>query len=74
MVPSASHPVWEQFAMGRKQIPSTKSTLNLLVQHNKMCYERDQSPANVKVLANYSFEFFTKFESLFSSELAVLTK
>jgi hypothetical protein len=74
MVPDASHPVWVQFVTGQKTIHSTKATLNLLIQRNKMIYERDPSPANVQRLALRSQEFFSRFEKLFADELAMILK
>lgn len=70
MVPDVSDPCWERFVSGKRQLQSSKPTLGLLIQSNKMAYERDQSLANVQQLAEKTQRFFAQFESLFAGELS----
>jgi len=70
MLPDIHHPIWAQIVTGKKPLQSTKPTLNLLVQSNKMNYERDPSPANVEQLAAKTHKFFTQYEVLFAAEIA----
>ena len=49
---------------------SGKATFNMLIHSNQMSYERDQSPENVKDLITKSHSFLTKYESLFTNEIA----
>jgi hypothetical protein len=70
MIPASNHAVWTQIATGAKTINSGKLAINLLVQANKLSYESDRSPANVKQLAAKTYSFFVQFEKLFSNELA----
>ena len=70
MLPDRSHPVWEQIASGKKPVQSQRPTVNLLLQANKMSYERDQSPANLRQLADKTHHFFSQYEALFSAEIA----
>lgn len=72
MLPDVSHPAWTQFVTGKKPLQSGKATLNLLIQSNKMSYERDPSPANVRQLATKTHRFFSHFEAIFSSEIATI--
>ncbi len=74
MVPNTSDPCWERFVTGDRQLQSSKPTLGLLIQSNKMSYERNQSAANVRQLAEKSQRFFAQFESLFADELAQILK
>jgi len=70
MLPDPSHPVWEQIAIGKKPLESRKPTVNLLIHSNKMSYERDQSQANVRLLAEKTHHFFRQYEALFPAEIA----
>lgn len=70
MLPAVNHPGWIQLITGKMPVQSSKATLNLLIHSNKMSYERDPSPANVKDLIAKSHTFLTKYESLFASEIA----
>ncbi len=70
MLPAVDHPAWSQFVTGKKPVQSSKATLNLLVQRNKMRYEKDPSPANVKELVRMTHNFFIQYESLFAVEIA----
>ena len=72
MLPDIHHPVWAQIISGRKPLQSTKPTLNLLVQSNKMSYERDPSPTNVEVLVARTHKFLRQYEALFADEIASL--
>jgi hypothetical protein len=74
MVPDVNHPCWEQFVSGKKQVRSAKATLNLMIQSNKMAFERDPSPASIRQLAEKSQRFFTQFESIFADELAQILR
>jgi hypothetical protein len=74
MVPDVSHPCWAQFVRGKKQIQCSKPTLGLLIQNNKMSYERDPSPENVRRLIEKAQRFFVQYEPLFGEELAELLK
>jgi len=65
MIPASNHAVWTQIATGAKTINSGKLAINLLVQANKLSYESDRSPANVKQLAAKTYSFFVQFEKLF---------
>lgn len=69
MLPAASHPIWTRIATGAKPIQSDKLALNLLLKSNKLSYERDPSPANVKILAAKTHVFFTKYEKLYGGDL-----
>jgi plasmid stabilization system protein ParE len=73
MIPPIDHPVWVQFVTGKKTITSSKATINLLVQNNKMGYERDASPGNTRELISRAHKFFTQFESIFPNEIAQIT-
>ena len=42
----------------------------MLIHSNQMNYEKDPSPGNVKDLIAKSHSFLTKYESLFTSEIA----
>jgi len=70
MIPDIHHPVWTQIVSGKKPLPSTRATLNLLIQSNKMSYQRDPSPANVDELVAKTHKFFTQYEALFAAEIA----
>jgi hypothetical protein len=70
MLPAADHPGWTQLITGKKQVQSSKATFNMLVHSNQMSYERDPSPANVNDLIAKSHAFLSKYESLFTSEIA----
>jgi hypothetical protein len=74
MLPDVNHPVWSQFVIGKKPVHSTKATINMLVHGNKMSYERDPSPANVKHLIAKSHSFLTQFQSILTSEIAEILK
>jgi len=74
MLPDIGHPVWMQIITGEKPFQSTKPTLNLLVQMNKMSYERDPSPANVKTLIAKTHNFFSLYQALFADEIAAILK
>lgn len=70
MLPALDHPGWTELITGRKQVQSSKATFNMLVHSNQMSYERDPSPANVNDLIAKSHAFLSKYESLFTSEIA----
>jgi hypothetical protein len=70
MIPHIDHPVWVQIVTGERPIKSCKATINMLIQSNKMSYERDASLANTKELIAKTHKFFTQFESIFASEIA----
>lgn len=70
MLPGVDHPVWAQFVSGKKPLQSSKATVNLLVHANKMNYEKDPSPENVKLLVKKTHSFFAQYESLFASDIA----
>ncbi|MGD0097623.1 MAG: hypothetical protein ABSB60_14110 [Terracidiphilus sp.] len=70
MLPAVNHPGWIQLITGKKQVQSSKATFNMLIHSNQMSYERDQSPANVQDLIDKSHSFLTKYESLFTGEIA----
>jgi len=74
MLPDISHPVWMQIITGERRFQSTKPTLNLLVQMNKMSYERDPSPANVKALIAKTHSFFSLYQALFADEIVAILK
>jgi hypothetical protein len=69
MIPDVHHPVWVQIVTGKKHLTSNKTTFNMLIHNNKMSYERDPSPDNVKLLIAKTHKFMTQFESIFSSEI-----
>ncbi len=70
MVPAVDNPVWVRLVTGKKPVQSSKATFNMLIHSNQMSYERDPSPANIKDLIAKSHSFLTKYESLFTSEIA----
>jgi hypothetical protein len=70
MLPAANNPVWTQIVTGKRPVKTAKLAINLLIQGNKMSYEKDPSPKNVAELAARTFKFFTQFELAFGSELA----
>jgi hypothetical protein len=70
MLPDIDHPVWIQFVTGKKPVQSSKATVNLLIHSNKMNYERDASPENVKTLVAKTRSFFVQYETLFAAEIA----
>lgn len=70
MLPAIDHPVWTQLVTGKKHVQSDKTTINLLIHSNKMSYERDPSPANVKQLASKTRGFFAQYEALFAGDIA----
>lgn len=70
MLPAVDDPAWTQLITGKRQVQSSKATFNMLIHSNQMSYERDPSPANVKALIAKSHAFLTKYESLFTSEIA----
>jgi len=70
MLPAVDHPGWTQLITGKKQVQSSKATFNMLIHSNQMNYEKDPSPGNVKDLIAKSHSFLTKYESLFTSEIA----
>jgi hypothetical protein len=70
MIPAENHPVWTQIATGKKSMQCGKLAINLLAQSNKLSYERDPSPANVKKLADHTRAFFVQYEKAFTSEFA----
>ena len=70
MLPDIDHPVWLQIVTGKKPVQSSKATFNLLIHGNKMSYERDPSPDNVRQLIAKTHSFFTQYQSIFASEIA----
>jgi hypothetical protein len=74
MLPDARHPVWIQIVTGKKTAQSSKATFNLLIQNNKMSYERDPSPDNVARLIAKTRDFFVKYESIFPVEISTILK
>jgi hypothetical protein len=74
MLPDASHPVWELIATGKRPLESRKPTVNLLIHSNKMSYERDQSAANLRQLAEKTHSFFGQYEALFPAEIAQILR
>lgn len=74
MLPDLDHPVWMEIVTGRKPVKCTKATINLLIQSNKMSYERDPSPANVKKLISKTHSFLTQYEAVFAEEIAAILK
>jgi hypothetical protein len=72
MLPDVNHPGWARFVTGKRPVQSAKATINLLIQRNKMSYERDQSSANVKDLVQKAHAFFSKYESMFGPEIATI--
>jgi hypothetical protein len=74
MLPDASHPVWELIATGERPLESRKPTVNLLIHSNKLSYERDQSPANVRQIAEKTHHFFSQYEVLFPAEIAQILR
>jgi hypothetical protein len=70
MLPDIDHPVWVQFVTGKRPVQSSKATVNLLIHSNKMNYDRDSSPANVKALVAKTHSFFTQYETLFAAEIS----
>jgi hypothetical protein len=72
MLPDVSHPAWTRFVTGQGPLQCGKATVNLLVQGNKMSYERDPSAANVRQLATKTHRFFSHFEAIFSNEIATI--
>jgi signal recognition particle receptor subunit beta len=69
MLPDVDHPIWIQFVTGKKPVQSNKATINMLIQSNKMNYERDPSPENVKYLAEKTHKFLKQFEAIFYNEI-----
>lgn len=72
MLPDMHDPVWAKVVSGTRPIQSTKPTLNLLIQSNKMSYERDPSTTNVEVLIARTHKFLRQYEALFADEIARL--
>jgi hypothetical protein len=72
MLPDIHDPVWAGIISGKRPLQSTKPTFNLLIQGNKMSYERDPSPANVEVLIARTHKFLRQYEALFADEIAAL--
>jgi hypothetical protein len=70
MLPDVNHPVWVLFVTGKKPVQCTKATINMLITNNKMSYARDPSPANVKELVVKAHSFLSKYEAMFTSEIA----
>jgi hypothetical protein len=74
MLPGVNDPVWMQIVTGKKPIRSTKATINLLIQSNKMSYERDPSPLNVAGLIAKTHGLFARFRSIFGTEIEEILK
>jgi hypothetical protein len=74
MLPAVDHPGWAQLVTGNRQVQSSKATFNMLVHSNQMSYERDPSPDNLKDLIAKSHAFLTKYEALFTTEIANISK
>jgi hypothetical protein len=55
-------------------LESRKPTVNLLIHSNKLSYERDQSPANVRQIAEKTHHFFSQYEVLFPAEIAQILR
>ena len=70
MLPDVDHPIWILFVTGKKPVQSDKVTINMMIQGNKMSYERDPSPANVQLLVAKTHSFLRKFEAIFYNEIA----
>lgn len=70
MLPAVDHPGWVRLVTGKKQVQSSKATFNMLIHSNQMIYERDPSPDTVKELVAKTYSFLTKYESLFTTEIA----
>jgi signal recognition particle receptor subunit beta len=70
MIPDMNHPVWAQIVTGKKHIKSAKATVNLLIQGNKMSYERDPSPENIQKLMKRTSCFFIQYQAIFPDEVA----
>ena len=74
MLPDVSNQVWTLVVTGKKPVRSSKATFNLLIHGNKMSYERDPSPANVRQLVAKTHGFLKQFESIFVNEIAEILK
>jgi hypothetical protein len=70
MLPDVNHPAWRQVVTGERQVQSSKSAVNLLIQCSKMSYGRDPSPDNLNQLIAKLHRFFTRYETTFISEIA----
>jgi hypothetical protein len=70
MIPAVDHPIWTQIVTGKKPVQTGKLAINLLAQGNKINYEKDSSPANVKLLAKRTHDFFIQYEKVFATEFA----
>jgi hypothetical protein len=74
MLPDVNHPVWVQFVTGRKPVRTTKATINMLIHGNKMSYEMNPSPSNVKHLVVKSYDFLNQFQAIFPNEVDEILK
>jgi hypothetical protein len=65
-----NHSIWVQIVTGKKPIRGDNLAINMLAQKNKLSYEKDPSPANVKQLVENTHLFFTKYETAFATDFA----
>jgi hypothetical protein len=70
MLPEIDHPVWAEIVTGKKRFQSNRPTFNLLLQSNKMNYERDPSPENLQALIARTYSFLSQYQALFAGEIA----
>jgi len=70
LIPAIDHPIWTKLVTGKKPVQSGKLAINLLIQNNKLDYEKDSSPAHVKELTTRTHNFFCQYEKIFAAEFA----
>jgi hypothetical protein len=74
MIPAIDHPIWVKIVTGKVPVQSSKLAINLLIQNNKMDYEKDPSPARLKQLVARTHQFFCQYELAFSAEFAKILR
>ena len=72
MISPVADPLWKRFVTGRKTLNSPKLAISILEKNIRMSYLRDSSPANVEILVKKAHEFFTRYETVFAEEFAII--
>lgn len=68
-IPPVTHPIWAQLITGRRECPSSKVGLNMLIANLRLSYTKDPSEANLERLVARMHEFFFRYGTHYQTEL-----
>jgi hypothetical protein len=69
MIPSKNHPKWVPFIKGEIHSSFKTASGNMLISRLSRSIEKDSSSANLSKSLTEAYNFFSKFENIFSDEL-----